>query len=87
MAPLAIVVVFQGLWRRILVVDRVLDDNEDSDCNNREQGDYRFDHQAFSLVCAETDDLAVSVPRQRAVEAATEGNWRNERKDRKYCNN
>lgn len=65
----------------VLVVDPVLDDNEDDDCNNGKEGDDRFDHQALSLFSAETVDLAAGVPRQRAVEAATEGNRRNEREE------
>lgn len=61
--------------------ERVLDDNKDDNCNDKKKGDDRFDHQASSLVSAETVDLAVGVPRKGAVEAATEGNGRNERED------
>ena len=79
-ACLAAVVVIQDAGRRVLVVERVLDDNKDDDCNKKNKRDDRFNHQTSSLVCAESVNLAMGVPRQRAVEAATEGNRRNERK-------
>lgn len=79
-ARLAPVVVIQGSRRKILV-ERVLDDNKDDDCKNKKKGNDCFDHQASSLICAETVDLAMGVPRQRAVEAATESNRRNEREE------
>lgn len=44
------------------MVEPVPDDNIDHYCNNRKKGDGRFDHETSSLVCAETVDLAVSVP-------------------------
>lgn len=47
----------------VLVVEAVLDKDEDDDCNNRKEGDDRFDHQALSLFSAETVDLAAGVPR------------------------
>lgn len=62
-APLAAVVAIQDAERRILVVDRVLDDNKDDDCNNKNKGDDRFNHEASSLICAEPVDLAMGVPR------------------------
>jgi hypothetical protein len=70
-----------------LFLEPVLDDNEDDDCNDREKSDDRLEQEASSLVCAETVDLAVGVPREGAVEAATEGNRRNERKDGEKCHN
>lgn len=80
-ARLVSVFVVQGSGRRILVVERILDDNKDNDCNNKKKCDDRLDQQASSLVCAEAVDLAMGVPRQRAIEAAAEGDRRNERKN------